>query len=76
MNRELEKEIERIRTFYTKKIEDVQRKADAQIRALKRNGPSALSGSNIPEERMECVKEDNLNAEDKNADGYSSSKGI
>jgi chromosome segregation ATPase len=34
--KELEKEVERLRTFYTKKIEETQRKADAQLRSLKR----------------------------------------
>ena len=36
--RELEDEVEKVRTFYTKKIEDTQRKAELQMRALKRGG--------------------------------------
>jgi DNA repair exonuclease SbcCD ATPase subunit len=34
--KELEKEIERIRLFYTKKVEETQRRADNQMRAIKR----------------------------------------
>lgn len=42
MNSELELEIERIRAFYTKKVQDIQHKSESQIRALKRGQPSTL----------------------------------
>lgn len=41
--RELEEELERSRAFYTKKVEDVQRKAEVQMRALKRGEDSSSS---------------------------------
>ena len=44
--RELEKEIERIRLFYTKKVEETQRKADNQMRALKRGDNTIDSEEN------------------------------
>lgn len=45
---ELEEEMERVRSFYTKKVEDVQRKSESQIRALKRGGPQAQSEEASP----------------------------
>ena len=36
VSRELEDDIERVRSFYIKRVEETQRKADCQIRALKR----------------------------------------
>ena len=42
-HRELEEESERIRTFYTRKVDEVQKKAEAQLRALKRTGSSPSS---------------------------------
>ena len=42
--RELEDEVEKVRTFYTKKIEDTQRKAEVQMRALKRGGVGVGGG--------------------------------
>lgn len=49
--KELEKEIERLRVFYTKKVEETQRKADAQLRSLKRGdkGDVLDSVSELPE---------------------------
>jgi hypothetical protein len=34
--KDLEKEVERVRTFYTKKLDEAQRRADTQMRSLKR----------------------------------------
>ena len=42
--RELEDEVEKVRTFYTKKIEDTVRKAEVQMRALKRGGGGGGGG--------------------------------
>lgn len=36
--KELEKELERVRAFYSKKLKEAERKAETQIRALKRGG--------------------------------------
>jgi hypothetical protein len=41
--RELEEEVERVRAFYTKKVEEVQRKGEAQLRALKRGTEAATT---------------------------------
>jgi hypothetical protein len=41
--RELESEVERIRTFYTKKVDEEKRKAEAQISALKRGTAAAAA---------------------------------
>lgn len=45
--RELEDEMEKVRTFYTKKIEDTVRKAEVQMRALKRGGGSGGGGEGV-----------------------------
>ena len=43
--RELEEELERVRGFYTRKVEEVQRKGEAQLRALKRGDPHPATGA-------------------------------
>lgn len=43
MSRELEDDIEKIRRFYAKKVEDLQKKHENQIIAMKKNGSSAVS---------------------------------
>jgi hypothetical protein len=45
--RELEDEVEKVRTFYTKKVEDTVRKAEVQMRALKRGGGSGIGGEGV-----------------------------
>jgi small-conductance mechanosensitive channel len=47
--RELEEEVERVRAFYTKKVEEVQRKGEAQLRALKRGTEAATAAPGTAE---------------------------
>lgn len=65
--RDLEEEIERIRTFYTKKVEDIQKKAETQMRAMKRNhlpiGDDTL-GNNNEDTDNNGVQEKKENSED------------
>jgi hypothetical protein len=69
--RELEDEVEKVRTFYTKKVEEVQRKADVQMRALKR-GTGTGTGTGIigvdgdVTEEGQVVKNENENEGDEN----------
>ena len=66
--RELEDEVEKIRTFYTRKVEEVQRKADVQMRALKR-GTGAGTGTGVDgevNEEGQAIKNENENESDEN----------
>lgn len=49
---DLEKELSQVRSFYTKKLKEVERRAEAQMRALKRTGgrgtPSTAIAATIP----------------------------
>jgi hypothetical protein len=68
--RELEDEVEKIRTFYTRKVEEVQRKADVQMRALKRGtGAGAGTGTGVDGEvndEGQAIKSENENESDEN----------
>jgi hypothetical protein len=69
--KELEDEVEKVRTFYTKRVEEVQRKADVQMRALKR-GTGTGTGTGIVgvdgemTEEGQVLKNENENEIDEN----------
>jgi hypothetical protein len=46
--KELEKELERVRAFYTKKVKEAERKAETQMRALKRGRISRAPAAPAP----------------------------
>jgi hypothetical protein len=65
--RELEDEVEKVRIFYTKKVEEVQRKADVQMRALKRGTGTGIVGvDGEVTEDGQVLKNENENEIDEN----------
>jgi hypothetical protein len=67
--KELEDEIEKVRTFYTKRVEEVQRKADVQMRALKRGtgtGTGIVGVDGEVTQEGEVLKNENENEIDEN----------
>jgi len=62
--KELEDQIEKLRTFYTNKIEDIKNKSENQMRALKRGSSqeSALAEDEYDLEKLQHEYETRLNA--------------
>ena len=54
--KELEDDVEKVRTFYSKRVEEVQRKSESQMRALKRGDTEGADDEEVPIEREEEYK--------------------